>query len=137
MQPSERHPRRGLAWMVLAQLFFAGMNVCTRLGSADLPWSEIGAARFVIGALIALAVAKAQRHSLRVTDRAGTWRRSIFGTLAAVGAFFALGSSRIGVGDAATLGATSPTSASCSRTCSPSCSLPPGRAPGKSAAPCW
>jgi drug/metabolite transporter (DMT)-like permease len=94
--------------MVLAQFFFAGMNLCTRLGSTDLPWSEIAAARFVIGALIALAVATAQGHSLRVTDRAGTWRRSIFGTMAAIGAFFALGSSRIGVGDAATLGATAP-----------------------------
>jgi drug/metabolite transporter (DMT)-like permease len=68
----------------------------------------IGAARFVIGALIALGMAKARRHSLRVTDRAGTWRRSIFGTLAPVEAFFALGSRRIGVGDAATLGATAP-----------------------------
>jgi drug/metabolite transporter (DMT)-like permease len=94
--------------MVLAQLFFAGMNVFTRLGSAGLPWSEIAAARFLIGALIAVAVAKMRRRSLRVTDRAGTWKRSIFGTLAAIGAFFALGSSRIGVGDAATLGATAP-----------------------------
>lgn len=72
MRLSERRPGRGLAWMVLAQLCFAGMNVCTRLGSADLPWSEIAAARF------------------------------------AIGAFFALGSDRIGVGDAATLGATAP-----------------------------
>jgi drug/metabolite transporter (DMT)-like permease len=108
VQLSERRSGLGLAWMVLAQLFFALMNVCTRLGSAHLPWSEIAAARFVIGALIALALARAQRHSLRVTDRAGTWRRSIFGTLAAIGAFFALGSNRIGVGDAATLGATAP-----------------------------
>ena len=45
-------------------------------------------------------------RSLRSTDRAGTWRRSIYGTLAATGSFYALGSSRIAVGDAATLAAT-------------------------------
>src|SRR3954464_6933030 len=73
VQLSERRSRRGLAWMALAQLFFALMNVCTRLGSAHLPWSEIAAARFVIGALIAVGLATAQGHSLRVTGRAGTW----------------------------------------------------------------
>jgi hypothetical protein len=36
--------------MILAQAFFAGMNVCTRLGARDLPWAEVGAARFLVGA---------------------------------------------------------------------------------------
>ena len=43
-----------------------------------------------------------------MTDRGGTWRRSIYGTIAALGAFFALSSPRVAVGDAATLGATAP-----------------------------
>ena len=94
--------------MVLAQLCFAVMNVCTRLGAAHLPWAEIAAARFFIGAAIAVGLAAARGSSLTVTDRPGTWRRSVFGTLAAIGSFFALSSSRIGVGDAATLGATAP-----------------------------
>jgi drug/metabolite transporter (DMT)-like permease len=94
--------------MVLAQLCFAGMNVCTRLGAARLPWAEVAAARFLIGALIAAALAAARGVSLRVTDRPGTWRRSIFGTISAVGTFYALGSTRIGLGDAATLSATAP-----------------------------
>ncbi len=94
--------------MALAQLCFAGMNVCTRLGSAHLPWPEIAAARFLIGALIAVALASIRGVSLRVTDRAGTRRRSAFGALAAIGSFYALSSDRIGVGDAATLGATAP-----------------------------
>jgi drug/metabolite transporter (DMT)-like permease len=100
--------RRGLGWMVLAQLCFAAMNVCTRLGAAHLPWAEIAAARFFIGAVVAVGLATAQGTSLRVTDRPGTWRRSIFGTLAAVGSFYALSSTQIGLGDAATLGATAP-----------------------------
>jgi drug/metabolite transporter (DMT)-like permease len=94
--------------MMVAQACFAWMNVCTRLGSFHLPWSEIAAMRFLVGALIAAALATATGRSLRVTDRPGTWRRSIYGTLAAAGSFYTLASSRVAVGDAATLGATTP-----------------------------
>ena len=99
---------RALAWMFLAQLFFAGMNLCTRLGAQDLPWAEVGAARFLVGAMMAAALALYQGTSLRITDRRSTWRRSIFGTLSALCTFYALGSSRIALGDVATLGATAP-----------------------------
>jgi drug/metabolite transporter (DMT)-like permease len=94
--------------MIVAQLCFAAMNVFTRLGSRHLPWPEIAAGRFLVGAGIAIALASARGSSLRVTDRAGTWRRSAYGTLAALGAFYALASPRVAVGDAATLGATAP-----------------------------
>jgi drug/metabolite transporter (DMT)-like permease len=94
--------------MVVAQLCFAAMNVFTRLGSRHLPWPEIAAARFLIGALIAVGLASARGVSLAVTDKRGTWRRSIYGTLAALGSFFTLSSPRVAVGDAATLGATAP-----------------------------
>jgi drug/metabolite transporter (DMT)-like permease len=103
-----RVSRDGLAWMVLAQVFFAGMNVCTRLGARDLPWSEIAAARFLIGALIALTIAWYRGSSLRITDRPSTWRRSVYGTIAAICTFYPLASSRIALGDAATLSATAP-----------------------------
>jgi S-adenosylmethionine uptake transporter len=94
--------------MILAQLCFAAMNVFTRLGSRHLPWPEIAAARFLIGAGIAVGLARTRRAPLRVTDRRGTWRRSIYGTMAALGAFYSLSSPGVGVGDAATLGATAP-----------------------------
>ena len=94
--------------MVLAQVFFAGMNVCTRLGARDLPWPEIGAARFLIGALIALGLAWYRGTSIRITDQPSAWRRSVFGALSATATFYALASSRIALGDAATLGATAP-----------------------------
>lgn len=97
-----------LAWMVLAQVFFAGMNICTRLGARHLPWSEIASTRFLLGALIAYGLAAHRRTSLRITDRPNAWRRSIYGTLAAVCTFYALSSRRIAVGDAATLTATAP-----------------------------
>jgi drug/metabolite transporter (DMT)-like permease len=94
--------------MVLAQACFAGMNVCTRLGARELPWSEIAAARFVVGILIALGLARYRGSPLRITDRPNTWRRSVFGTTAAVCSFYALASNRIPLGDAVTLGATAP-----------------------------
>jgi drug/metabolite transporter (DMT)-like permease len=94
--------------MIVAQLCFAAMNVFTRLGSRQLPWPEIAAGRFLVGAGIAIALASARGSSLRVTDRSGTWRRSVYGTLAALGAFYALASPNVAVGDAATLGATAP-----------------------------
>ncbi len=102
------HPLAGLGWMVAAQLCFAARNVFTRLGSHHLPWPEIAAARFLIGALIAVALASARGVSLEVVDRRGTWRRSVYGTLSALGAFYALASPSVAVGDAATLGATAP-----------------------------
>jgi drug/metabolite transporter (DMT)-like permease len=101
-------PLAGLGWMVVAQLCFAAMNVFTRLGSRHLPWPEIAAARFLIGALVAVGFATARGASLEITDRQGTWRRSVYGTLAALGAFYSLASPRVAVGDAATLGATAP-----------------------------
>ncbi|HZA98845.1 MAG TPA: DMT family transporter [Gemmatimonadales bacterium] len=94
--------------MVLAQVFFAGMNVCTRLGSRVLPWSEIAAVRFLVGAMIAFAIAWYRGSSPLITDRPNAWRRSVYGTIAAVCTFYALASSRIDLGDVATLGATAP-----------------------------
>lgn len=97
-----------LAWMALAQLLFAGMNVCTRLGARDTPWSEVAAVRFLVGAVIALVVAWQRGSALRVRDQASAWRRSGYGTLAAVCSFYALASPRMALGDVATLGATAP-----------------------------
>jgi drug/metabolite transporter (DMT)-like permease len=94
--------------MVLAQIFFAAMNVCTRLAARELSWLEIASARFLVGALIALGLARYRGSSLRITDRPNTWRRSLFGTIAAACTFYALASSRIALGDAVTLGATAP-----------------------------
>lgn len=94
--------------MALAQLFFAGMNVCTRLGARDLAWTEIAAVRFLIGAMIAVAIAWHRGSSLRISDGSSAWRRSLFGTVAALCTFYALASSRIALGDAATLSATAP-----------------------------
>jgi drug/metabolite transporter (DMT)-like permease len=108
MATSRRLSHHALAWMALAQVFFASMNVCTRAGARELAWSEIAAARFLIGALIALGLAGYRGKPLRIFDRSSAWRRSIYGTLAALCTFYALASSRLALGDAATLTATAP-----------------------------
>jgi drug/metabolite transporter (DMT)-like permease len=100
--------RSGLFWLALAELSFAIMRVATRAGAGNLPWAEIGAARFFGGALVAIASAKLNRKSLVVGDRKNAWLRSAFGTGGALTLFYALGSNKIAVGDATTLYATSP-----------------------------
>jgi len=100
--------RSGLFWLALAELSFAVMRVATRAGADELPWAEIGAARFFGGALVAVASAKINRKSLVVGDRKNAWLRAAFGTGGALTLFYALGENRISVGDATVLYATSP-----------------------------
>src|SRR3954447_13475691 len=74
----------GLAWMALAQLFFAGMNICTRLGARSLSWAEVASARFRVGAIMAAGLGWVRGSSLRVGDHQrrgaeafmGRWPRS-------------------------------------------------------------
>ena len=97
-----------ILWMVLAQAMFTAMNIFSRLGGRELPWSEVAGARFLFGAVITLVIARVYHSSLRVTDRKNTWLRSIFGTLASLCFFYSVTSDRIPLGDAITLGATGP-----------------------------
>jgi drug/metabolite transporter (DMT)-like permease len=102
------HPLRGVMWILVAEGLFAAMRISTRIGAARLFWGEVAAARFVVGAMVVAAVAVRRGATLRIHHPRGTWMRSIFGTLSALGTFYALGSSRIAVGDAAAYGATAP-----------------------------
>ena len=106
--PEAAHHLAGLGWMLLAQACFAVMNVSARLAGGDLPWPEVAAARFLVGVLLAVLLARARGVSLRITDRRASWGRAIFGTLSALCTFYALTSPRIHLADAVTLGATAP-----------------------------
>ena len=101
-------PRRALAWMVVAQVLFTAMGICTRLGAQKLPWSEVAAARAVIGAVVAIGIARMRGAPLVVYDRRTAWARSICGTIAMICTFYTFGAPAIALGDAVTLGATSP-----------------------------
>ena len=100
--------RSGLFWLALSELSFAIMRMAARAGADQLPWAEIGAARFFGGALVAIASARINRKSLAVGDRRNTLLRAAFGTGGALSLFYALGESKISVGDATTLYATAP-----------------------------
>ncbi|WP_272424620.1 DMT family transporter [Polyangium jinanense] len=101
-------PRKALAWMVVAQVLFTIMGICTRLGAQKLPWSEVAAARAVLGAVVAIAVARMRGAPLVIHDRRTAWARSICGTVAMFCTFYTFGAPAIALGDAVTLGATSP-----------------------------
>jgi drug/metabolite transporter (DMT)-like permease len=102
------HSLAGLGWMLLAQACFALMNVSARLAGSDLPWQQVVASRFLVGALLAVLVARLRGVPLTVTNRRASWGRAIFGTLSALCTFYAITSPNIHLGDAATLGATTP-----------------------------
>ena len=97
------HTLAGLGWMLLAQCCFALMNVSARLAGESASWSEIAAARFLVGALLAWGIARGRGASLAILDWKTSWTRAIFGTASAVCTFYAITSRRINLGDAATL----------------------------------
>jgi len=106
---SARHePLRAAGWMLVAQLLFAVMALGARLGGRDLPWPEVCAARFLVGALTAYVVARVRQQPLHITNVREAWLRSGFGTLAAAGTFWVLAAPGLAIGDAVTLFATSP-----------------------------
>lgn len=105
---TKREPTRAVAWMVLAQVLFALMAIGARIGGRDLPWQEVGATRFLAGAMTAYAVARVRAQSLRITRLREAWLRSLFGTLSAAGTFFVYAAPRLPIGDAVTLLSTSP-----------------------------
>ena len=109
-----RHPRwcgllwSGVFWILVTETCFALMRIFTRAGAGDLPGLEIGGVRFLGGALVAYGVGRVRRVPLVVRDQKNAWLRSMFGTVNAVAVFVALGSTRIALGDVATLIATAP-----------------------------
>ncbi len=94
--------------MLLAQLLFALMAIGARLGGRGVPWPEVGATRFLLGAFTAYAIGRARGQSLRITRIREAWLRSAFGTLSAAGTFFVYAAPSLPIGDAVTLLATSP-----------------------------
>ncbi|MBZ0271966.1 DMT family transporter [bacterium] len=99
---------RGVTWMLLAQFLFAMMSVFTRVGANSVPWPEIAASRFVVGALLAWGFAVSRNRSLRIVNHKVAWTRSVFGTLSAVTVFYVLSNARIPLGDAVTIHSTGP-----------------------------
>ena len=77
--------------MLGASLLFATMGVCVKLASALYPAGEIVFYRGLVGMLLAYAVTRAQRASLRTTVPAMHFWRSLCGVIALGLWFYAIG----------------------------------------------
>lgn len=100
---------QGVAWMALASLLFASMNVLARVSSARVPWPQVAMTRALTGALLAYGLSRARGSSLRITQsRRESWMRTLFGTSALLATFYALSAREVPVGDVVTLSALSP-----------------------------
>ncbi len=102
MAPS-RVSGRALAYMALAATLFATMNFLARLASTSASWQSVGALRALVGALVAIAVARVRGVRLEVVDRRAMLWRSLVGTGAMIATFYALSSRSMSLGDTATL----------------------------------
>jgi drug/metabolite transporter (DMT)-like permease len=89
--------------MALGATLFALMNFFARLASSTASWASVASVRALVGALVAVAVARVRGTSLRATDRKAIFWRSFFGTLSMLATFYALSSRTLALGDTATL----------------------------------
>lgn len=89
--------------MATGAVLFALMNFFARLASTSASWMTVGAVRALLGALVAVAVARVRGASLVANDRRAIFWRSVFGTGAMVTTFYALSSRTLSLGDTVTL----------------------------------
>jgi len=89
--------------MAAGAVLFALMNFFVRLASAHTHWTTLGAARALVGALVAYTVARMRGATLVVHNMRGMWLRSMFGVCAMCLTFYAISSPRLPLGDTATL----------------------------------
>lgn len=89
--------------MAAGAVLFALMNFFARLASDSASWATVGAARALVGAFVAIAVARVRGSSLRITDKRALLWRSVFGTGTMMATFYALSSRSLSLGDTVTL----------------------------------
>lgn len=98
-----RDPFRAFVWMATAAACFSVMNVYVKVASEDVHFTLVATVRAAMGALVAVAAARATGATLRVSNRTAMLLRSVFGTAAMLATFAALAERTLPVGDAATL----------------------------------
>jgi len=91
------------AWMSVSALLFASMNLTAHVAGAHVPWTLVAATRAGVGALVAALVARSRGAAFVTRATSAMWLRTLFGTISIMCTFFALGSPRLPLGDAATL----------------------------------
>ncbi len=98
-----RNSPKAFLWMSLSAFLFALMNFFARMASGSAPWTLVGGTRALIGAGIALWVARLRGVSIRPVEARGMWPRSLFGTAAMLCTFYALARPELPLGDTVTL----------------------------------
>lgn len=98
-----RAPSRALGLMALGAILFSLMNFFARLATTTASWSSVAAVRSLVGALIAVAVARARGASLAARDRRALFWRSLLGTISMLSTFYVLSSRTVSLGDTVTL----------------------------------
>jgi drug/metabolite transporter (DMT)-like permease len=89
--------------MALGALLFATMNFLARLATTSASWASVAAVRAIVGALVALAVARARGVPLAPQDARAILWRSVLGTIAMLSTFYALSSRTVSLGNTVTL----------------------------------
>ncbi len=89
--------------MACSAVLFATMNYLVRRASAQVPWQLLGMSRALIGAFVAIGVARVRGSSLAINNKRAMWVRSAFGTAAMAFTFWALADGGLGLGDTTTL----------------------------------
>lgn len=89
--------------MAVAALMFALMNFFAKLAGGSASWMTVGAVRALVGAFVAIAVARMRGASLVIKDRRAIFWRSLVGTISMSSTFYALSSRTLSLGDTVTL----------------------------------
>lgn len=89
--------------MAAGAVLFAMMGVFARIASTSASWMTVGAVRALVGALVAVAVARMRGVPLVANDWRALFWRSLFGTAAMGTTFYALSSRTLPLADTVTL----------------------------------
>ncbi|MDF2695825.1 MAG: Membrane protein [Labilithrix sp.] len=89
--------------MALSAVLFALMNLLARLATTSASWTTVGAVRAIVGAIVALTVARMRGRSLAAKDGRAVFWRSLLGTIAMLSTFYALSSRTVSLGNTVTL----------------------------------
>jgi drug/metabolite transporter (DMT)-like permease len=96
------------AWMAVAAVAFALMNLFARLSQPYASWAVVAFGRAAIGAVLMAALGRRRRVSLAVRNQKKAWARSIAGAISVLAGFYVIGSPEVDIGDVAAIGATAP-----------------------------
>jgi drug/metabolite transporter (DMT)-like permease len=89
--------------MAAGAVLFALMNFFAKLASGSAPWMTVAAVRALVGAFVAIGVARMRGASLVIRDRRAILWRSLVGTASMTVTFYALSSRTLSLGDTVTL----------------------------------